>query len=65
MLLPNDICSSFQNFVVITLNQKSYDEKLITAHCAYLNNEATLKVHYQYTYYTQTSSPCAINFIDW
>ena len=61
MLLPNDkFCRSFQSFVVITLNQKSYDEKLITAHCAYLNNKGTLKVHYQYTYYTQTSRPCAI-----
>ena len=52
--------TSVVHFRVITLNPKSYDEKLITAHCAYLNNKATLKVHYQYTYYTQTSSPRAI-----
>lgn len=55
--------TSVVHFRVITLNPKSYDEELITAHCTYLNNKATLKVHYQYMYYTQTSSTCAIYWL--
>ena len=33
ILLPNDIGSSLQNFVAITLNQKSYNKKFVIAQC--------------------------------
>ena len=39
ILLPNDIGSSKQNFVAITLNQKSYNKKFLIAQCAVSINE--------------------------
>lgn len=33
ILLPNDIGSLLQNFVAITLNQKSYNKKFVIAQC--------------------------------
>ena len=51
LLLPNGICCSFQNFIIITLNQKRCDEKFATAHCTYLNTKAILKVHYHYMHF--------------
>ena len=44
LLLPNDICCSFQSFSAIAIKTKSYDEIFVTAKSARINYGATLNL---------------------